>query len=88
MSIPNFAVIVTFSFSDHISVLLFDTPEEAFNFIKKDIMEEYDIDKQNGWDSEYAIFEDERRAVLTAHWRDGDDVTEWSVGTVYEHKED
>ena len=88
MSKPNYAVIVTFSFDDQVSVLLFETQEEALNFIKKDILEEYRIDvDENGWDSEYAIFEDEGRAVLTTHWRDVDDVTEWRIGTVYDHKE-
>lgn len=85
MNNSNYAVVVTFSFDPRVSVLLFDTQEEAMNFIKKDIMEEYDIDLENGWDSEMAIFENEGRAVLTNHFHDKDDVIEWRIGDIFDH---
>ena len=79
------AVVVTFSYDTQVSVLLFDNEDEAWGFIKNDILEEYTIDThENGWDSEYAIFENERRAVLTTHFADRDDIVKWRIGTVYE----
>lgn len=79
------AVVVTFSYDPQLSVLLFDNRDAAWDFIKNDILEEYTIDtEENGWDSEYAIFENECRAVLTTHFADRDDVVEWRIGTIYE----
>lgn len=85
----NFAVVVTFSFSDQVSVLLFRTYEEALDFLKNDILEEYEADiRDKCWDSEYTISEEDGRAVLTTHFADKDDVVEWKIGTVYDPKED
>lgn len=89
-SIPKYAVVITFSYHDQVSVLLFDTQEEAMNFIKVDIQDEYDSDMENGFDSEMNIYEDEGRAVLTVNWDDGDDpidTVEWRIGTVFDPKE-
>lgn len=84
---PSYAVVVTFSFDSQVSVLLFEDWAQALEFIKADILDEYRIDTQeNGWDSEYAIFEEEGRAVLTTHFADRDDVVEWRIGTIYERE--
>lgn len=79
------AVVVTFSLDPQVSVLLFEDWDQALEFIKNDILDEHRIDTQeNGLDSEYAIFEEEGRAVLTTYHEDGNYVTEWRVGKVYE----
>ena len=83
----NYAVVVTFSFDPQVSVLLFDTWEEAMSFIKKDILEEYNTDLENGWDTEMAIFENEGRAILTNHFHDKDDITEWRIGDIFDPNE-
>ena len=81
----NHAVIVTFSYDSQVSVLLFEDWERSLEFIKNDVEREYNIDtKENGWDSEYVIFEDEGRAVLTTHFDDRDDIVEWRIGTIFE----
>lgn len=78
------AVVVTFSFDTEVSVILFDTQRQALDFIKLDVVDEWRIDtEENGWDSEYVIFEDEARAVLTTHFADRDDITEWRIADVY-----
>lgn len=85
MNNSRYAVVVTFSFSPNVSVLLFNTYEAAMEFIKKDVVEEHESDITNGFDSEYTIYEEDGRGVITAHFDDGDDVTEWKIGTVYDH---
>lgn len=78
------AVVVTFSFDSSISVLLFNTWDDAMTFIKKDAMEEYYIDiYENVLDSDVDIFEEEGRAVLTTHYESGDEYTEWRIATIY-----
>lgn len=85
---PNYAVVVTFSFDPQVSVLLFNEWTEAMGFIKKDVADEHRIDTQeNGWDSEYVIYEDDGRAVLTTYFEDHNDIVEWKIGTVYDPKE-
>jgi hypothetical protein len=80
----KYAVVVTFSFDSTVSVVLFDTWAQALDFIKIDCVDEWKIDTQeNGWDSEYEIFEADGRAVVTTHFDDRDDVTEWRIGDVY-----
>lgn len=79
------AVVVTFSYDPQVSVLLFDDWDQALEFIKNDILDEHRIDTQeNGLDSEYAIFEEEGRAILTTHYPSKDEFTEWRIGKVYE----
>ena len=79
------AVVVTFSYDTQVSVLLFDTWPEAMDFIKHDVVDEYNIDTQeNGWTSEYTIDENEGRAILTTHFSDRDDIVEWRIGDIYE----
>lgn len=85
--IPNhkYAVVVTFSYDPQVSVMLFDSEEAAWEFIKEDILREYTIDTvENGFDSEQIIFEDENRATLITHGTDIDYTTGWCVGTVFE----
>ena len=79
----KYAVVITFSFSPQVSVMLFDTWDEGMNFIKKDILEEHNYDIENEFDSEYVIHDEDGTATLTAHFGDGDDVTEWKIGEVF-----
>lgn len=84
--IPNrkCAVVVTFSWDPQVSVMVFDNRDEAWDFIKEDVMREYMIDtKENEFDSVYLMFEDEERAVLTTHGIK-EYVTEWRIGDVFE----
>ena len=81
---PKYAVTIIFSYDPEVSVLLFNTRDEALAFIKNDILEEYKIDtEENGLDAEYQIFESERRAVLTTQYSDGPGTVEWRIGVVY-----
>ena len=84
---PKYAVVVTFSYDAQVSVLLFNTREEALEFIKKDIVEEYELDIEFGRPSQYVISEDEGRAVLKTGYDTGVENTEWRIGTVFDHKE-
>ena len=87
MNNSNFAVVITFSFDPQVSVLLFDTQEEAMAFIKKDIDEEHRQDLVNEFDSEMTIYESENRAVLITHGESEELITEWRIATVYDWKE-
>lgn len=80
----EFAVLITYD--SKVSVLdeRFNDPDTAMTFVKNDILEEHKDNINNGFDSEYVIHENERRAVLTTHWADGDNVKEWEVGTIIE----
>lgn len=83
---PCYAVVVTFSFDPTPTVFIFDTWDDAVEFIKRDVENEYRIDTQeNGMDSEYHMYEDGGRAVLKTHYNTIGDpvVTEWSIGNVY-----
>lgn len=81
----KYAVVVTFSWDSQVSVMLFDTQEDAWEFIKEDVLREYDIDtRENEYISEYSILEDEMRAILTTHGTTDDYVTEWRIGDVFE----
>jgi hypothetical protein len=86
MNNSKYAVVVTFSFDPQVSVLLFDTHEAAMEFIKKDIDEEHHEDLVNEFDSEMTIYESENRAVLITHGESEDLITEWTIGTVYDHE--
>jgi hypothetical protein len=88
MNNSKYAVVVTYSFDPQVSVLLFNTQEEAMDFIKKDIDEEYHGDLVNGFDSEMTIYESENRAVLIAHGENKELITERRIGTVYDQWRD
>ena len=82
---PKYAVTIIFSYDPEVSVLLFNTRDEALVFIKNDILKEYEIDiNENGLDAEYQIFESEGRAVLTTQYSDGPGTVEWRIGVVYD----
>lgn len=82
----KYAVVITFSFDSQVSVLLFDEYDKALTFMRNDVLDEYRIDtEENGWNVEYVIYENEGRAVLTDYFDDYNDVTEWRIGTIFEH---
>lgn len=84
------AVVVTFSFDPTVSVAIFDTEEEAVNFIAEDLEREYLIDcEQNIWSDITTrwVSEDGYEARLTNHFSHGDDITEWRIAdAVYSRK--
>ena len=41
---------------------------------------------ENGWNSEYIIYENEGKATLTNYFNDNKDVTEWRIGDIFEHE--
>ena len=89
MNKPGYAVVISFSCSPCPSVLLFDTWNEAIEFIKDDILTEHEIDiNENGYDSEYVIYEDEGRAVLTTQYQDGPGTVEWTIGYIFDRIEE
>lgn len=78
------AVVVTFSWDPQVSVMVFEHRDEAWKFIIEDVMREHMIDVQeNGFDSEYMMFEDEERATLTTRGTETY-ITEWRIGDVFE----
>lgn len=79
----KYAVTIIFSYDPEVSVLLFNTRDEALAFIKNDILEEYkSYTEVCGLDAEYQIFESEGRAVLTIQYNDGPGTVEWRIGVV------
>lgn len=81
-------VIVRYSFDTDTPVWLFDSEEEALNFLKKDFENECRIDTEEdghviGKDMETYIDENKGYAKIT-HTTDYDheDVTEWFVGRI------
>lgn len=85
------AVVVTFSFDPTVNVAIFDTEEEAINFIAEDLEREYRIDcEQNIWGDITAkwISEDGYEAKLINHFSHGDDIAEWRIADVYSPKGD
>lgn len=80
------AVVITYSFTNHASVVLLDTWDDAVAYIRKGVEEEFRIDtEENEWGdiTEYSISNDGEYAVLTNHFFDRDDVTTWRIGDVY-----
>lgn len=79
-----FAVVFTYSFDTDSAVYLFDTEEEAIDYMMKSLAEELRIDtEENGWSSEGYIQEDGMYAKITNHFQDGDDVTEFHIANIY-----
>ena len=81
------AVVITYSFNNHASVVLLDSWDKAVEYIRKGVEEEYRIDTvETGWDAttEYTISNDGEYAELINHLSDGDHVTTWRIGDIYE----
>lgn len=80
----DYAVIFSYSFDSDVAVYLFDTQEEAIEYLKSSIKEEFRIDvDENGWASSYDISEDGLYGVIKNHFLDRIDITEVRVGSVY-----
>lgn len=84
----NYAVIFTYSFDDEVAVYLFETEEEAKNFLESSYKEELRIDiEENGWHSEGTISEDGWYAKIEIYFGDGGsepNVTEFRIGNIYQ----
>ena len=81
----SYAVIFTYSFDNDVAVYLFDTEEEAKQFLKGSFEEEVRIDTaENGGDCESYISEDGDYASITNYFLGREpDVTEFRIGNVY-----
>lgn len=83
-------VIIRYSFDSYTPVLLFDTEEDATDYIRKDFQRECDIDtKENGHiisDDMEACIEDDgsyAKIINRSNYPDTDDaITEWFIGTI------
>ena len=83
----NYAVIFTYSFDSEIAVYLFETFEEAKEFLKTNFELEKKIDiEENGWEdiSDFEISEDGGYAKIINHFPDRDDITEYHIGNIYQ----
>ena len=79
------AVVFTYSFDTDSAVYLFDTQEEAIDYMMKSLEEELRIDKEeNGQDSDSYVTEDKMYAKIITHFPRGDDVTEMRIANVYD----
>ena len=80
----NYAVIFTYSFDNDVAVYLFETYEKAKKFLKESFLEEVRIDiEENGWNTEYSICNDGDYAIITNHFNDHSDTTEFRIGSIY-----
>lgn len=81
----SYAVVFTYSFDTDSAVYLFDTQEEAIDYMMKSFEEELRIDQEeNGWNSEGYVAEDKMYAEIITHYPSGDSVTEMHIANVYE----
>ena len=84
----NYAVIFTYSFDAEVSVYLFETEEEAKDFLKSYYKEELRIDtEENEWNSEGTISEDGWYAKIENYFGDEGsepDITEFRIGNIYQ----
>ena len=84
----NYAVIFSYSFDDEVAVYLFETEEEAKNFLADSYKEELRIDtEENEWNSEGTISEDGWYAKIENYYgNEGSepDVTEFRIGNIYQ----
>lgn len=84
----NYAVIFTYSFDDEVAVYLFETEEEAKNFLANSYKEELRIDtEENEWNSEGIISKDGWYAKIENYYGDEGsepDVTEFRIGNIYQ----
>ena len=84
----NYAVIFTYSFDNEVAVYLFETEEEAKDFLKSSYKEELRIDiEENEWHSEGIISKDGWYAKIEKHYEDEEnepDVTEIRIGIIYQ----
>lgn len=78
----NYAVIFTY-FDDDAAVYLFETENEAINFLVGAYKEELRIDEEIGLNSEGSLEDDGYSAKITTHFSDHIDVTKLRVGRVY-----
>ena len=86
--IMSYAVVFTYSFNNEVAVYLFETEEEAKDFLKSYYKEELRIDtEENEWHSEGTISKDGWYAKIEKHYEDEEnepDVTEIRIGNIYQ----
>ena len=84
----SYAVIFTYNFDDEVAVYLFETEEEAKNFLESSYKEELRIDtEENEWNSEGTISEDGWYAKIENYFGDEESepaVTEFRIGNIYQ----
>ena len=80
----NYAVIFRYTFDPDTAVYLFETEEEAKEFMREAYEEEVRIDtEENGWNVEHAMLDDGSHAYINDRFDDHDDTTFMEVAHVY-----
>lgn len=80
----SYAVTFNYSFDDDVAVYLFDTQEDAVQFLVDSILAEYKIEaEENGFPSECEFNEDKTYGVVRTFFKDETDVMEARVGNIY-----
>ena len=83
----DYAVVISYSFDEDVIVYLFPTEEEAVSVLQESYEKEYRIEtEEDGWDAVGEISESGLYAIITVHFADHDDVTEFRVGSVHDWK--
>ena len=82
----SYAVVFTYSWDNDAAVYLFDTEEEAADFLSGAYDAEVKNDVECGFESEYFVDceDDLRFARIIRHSMLGDDITEFHLARVYE----
>lgn len=79
----EYAVIITRSFDPEVPVHLFETENQAKDFLKEAYYEERRVDtEENGWTVDSSISPEGNYARIAAVFDDGTDVTEYRLGQV------
>ena len=77
----KYAVVITYSFDNEVTVYVFETVESAQDFLRKTYLEELRIDtEENGRNSTGEISDDSWYAKITTEF---DDITEFRIGSIY-----
>jgi hypothetical protein len=84
VTVKSYAVVFTYSWDNDAAVYLFDTEEEAVDFLAGAYDAEVKNDVECGFESEYFIDSDGYYARITRYSSFGDDITEFHLGRVYE----
>lgn len=84
---PKIPVVTTYSFDSDTEVVLCSSDEEAEQYLKQSFEKEVDSDIENGWDCISEMHKDYRQARITNRFSDREDVTEFTIGHIYERSE-
>lgn len=80
----SYAVCVTYSWDRDAAVYLFDTEEEAADFLSGAYEAEFESDRESGYDSDGFLNDDRRYARIIKPSPMDNDVTDFYLAHVYE----